>query len=432
MVVAFETLLLGLVMGSVPVRVMVGPTVASVELRLDDKRVGELHGAPWSLVVDLGGSPHPHELVAVARHASGSELGRARQRINLPRPDAEVTVVLERRRDGRITARLAWDQSQGRAPSKVEATLDGVPLEGLETDRITLPAVDLALPHVLSVQLSFPRGGRARADVAFGADLVENVLSELTAIPVLLAPGVVLPPPPSLQGWFEANGSPLRVVGCERGVAAVVFVFDQHAAGRLRGRWGDYHTFQTFGADLAPDSQDDRFSVVMPKPKGVVGRRNTPRNLFPALGPTVLTAEALAAVSPDLPFDVSHLDSQPLGTAVCLAGLYAAGSGRRRAVVLVLASDGHGDDAVSPDAARAFLSNLRVPFRVWSIEDERNRRVNTAWGDAEDVALRNDLDRAMARLRDDLDAQRIVWVEDVPLPQDVALTPRATGVRLVP
>ena len=434
MVVAFETLFLGLVMGTVSVRVMVEPTVAAVELRLDDERVGDLRAPSWSMKVDLGARPAPHELVAVARSVSGSELGRARQRINLPRPDAEVSVVLVRNPEGRTIARLAWDESEGLEPSKVEAALDGEPLKATGADRIELPAVDPALPHVFSVTLSFAQSASARADVAFGGDLVESLRTELTALPLVLDSELRPPAVTALQGWFEARGSPLRVVGLEKGAAEVVFVFDQHAAGRLRARWIDYRYRGPISgrARLAPGTQDDRFSVVIPTPRSVVSHKDNLRNLFPIVGPAVLDPDALATVGLNLPFNVAFLDSQPLGNAVCLAGLRAAGSGRRRAVVLVLASDGRGGGTVSPEMARGFLADLHVPFRVWSIEDAPEKRAATLWGDAEDASLHRHLESALRRLNKELDLQKIVWFEGSLLPQYVTLTERAGRAHLAP
>ena len=88
--VAFETLLLGIVTGIWPVRLMVAPPVATVELRLDAAAVGVMHGPPWAMACDVGTGPMPHELTAIGRDASGREVARATQWANLGRERARV------------------------------------------------------------------------------------------------------------------------------------------------------------------------------------------------------------------------------------------------------------------------------------------------------------------------------------------------------
>ena len=71
----FLTLFLGLVSGVRRVDLAVGDAVATVEVRLDGRAVGLLKAAPWSLNVDFGDPPKPHELSAVAFDADGKEVG---------------------------------------------------------------------------------------------------------------------------------------------------------------------------------------------------------------------------------------------------------------------------------------------------------------------------------------------------------------------
>lgn len=141
--IAFQTLLLGLVFGVQPVRLMVAPQVRSVEVRLDDVTVGVLAGEPWTVQCDLGGIPHPHELVAIARDGSGREVGRAHQWVNMPRPSAEANLLLERGpQPGQVVAaRLAWNELKGTEPITVRVTLDGRTLTVNDAKRFEIPRV---------------------------------------------------------------------------------------------------------------------------------------------------------------------------------------------------------------------------------------------------------------------------------------------------
>ena len=430
MVVAFETLFLGLVFGAVPVRVAVGPEVATVELRLDGAPVATLRGAPWVHGVQLGPAPHPHELEAVARSAAGKELARARQRLNLPRAEAEVHLVIERGPDGgRTAARLTWDETAAREPTHIEVTLDGAPVLVEDRHRVVLPPVAPAVPHVITVELTFPGGTRAHTEAVFGGDVSEEVRSDLTAVPLVFAEQRDLPTPAVMARWLSDGVEPLRVVGIERGPAEVVFVVDQSSAGRLSARWDVYRPRPAFGTRFAPGSHDDRFYVLLPSPRGRAGRATELRNLYPFLGPVVLELDTLCEVAVDLRFSSADPLAQSLGNAVALAGLHAAGSNRRRAVVLVLASNGEATGTVRVAAARAFLADLSVPLVLWSIEDTPERR-RTAWGEAEDVSSLPRLRQALGGLTKRLEDQSIVWVEGSPLPQRIALDESLTGVRI--
>ena len=81
--IAFETLLLGIIFGRVPIRVMVAPPVTTVEFRLDGASIGTLVGPPWVIEHDFGRSPLPHELTAIGSDAAGHEVGRVTQWVEL-------------------------------------------------------------------------------------------------------------------------------------------------------------------------------------------------------------------------------------------------------------------------------------------------------------------------------------------------------------
>jgi hypothetical protein len=118
-----------------------------------------------------------------------------------------------------------------------------------------------------------------------------------------------------------------------------------------------------------------------------------------------------------------------LADAVAVAGLKAAELGHRRAVVLLLgAAPGDDPSQITRPQARRYLERLRVPFEVWSLGGEDAG----PWGRARDVSTLNKLALAVRALARDLDRQRIVWVDGVHLPQEIALAPRASGLELLP
>src|SRR3954454_265386 len=127
--IAFVTLLLGLISGVYPIEVTVSGPVAAVEFTLDGAKAGRIARPPWVAQVDLGPDLRPHELVAVALDAEGKEIARAAQWLNLPRPSAEVDLILEKEEDGTPrAARLTWQSVNGAKPSALGITLDGPPL----------------------------------------------------------------------------------------------------------------------------------------------------------------------------------------------------------------------------------------------------------------------------------------------------------------
>ena len=223
--IAFVTLLLGLISGVYPIEVTVGGPVASVQLTLDGVEAGRITAPPWIGRVDLGADLRPHELVAQAFDSEGHEISRATQWLNLPRPAAEVDVVLANDEKGTPkAAQLTWQSVNGVKPASIGLTLDGEPLPVDPAGKVLLPPRDLGSLHVLSADLWFPPGVTARRDVAYGGQYGSEVSTELTAVPVRVRPGSSLPPPAELAGWFAFGGQPLTVAAVENGPAKVILV----------------------------------------------------------------------------------------------------------------------------------------------------------------------------------------------------------------
>lgn len=224
--IAFLTLLLGLISGSVPIEVTTGGPVDRVVLLVDGIPGGTITSPPWRTQVDLGDLLEPHVLTARALDANGVEIARTEQWINLPRPPAEVEVVLEKGPAGTpIAARLTWQSVNGALPGRSFLALDGKLLALDPQGRAPLPKLNLKGLHVLSAEAWFGPGISGHRDVVFGGEYGGEVSTELTAVPVKIsrstAGGLSAA---RLQGRFQSAGQPLTVAAVEEGPARVLVV----------------------------------------------------------------------------------------------------------------------------------------------------------------------------------------------------------------
>ena len=437
--IVFQTILLGLVFGLQPVTLMVGPQVKSVEVRLDGTTIGVLTGEPWVTQCDFGESPHPHELVAVARDGSGRELGRARQWVNMPRPGAEATLLLERGPQANqvVAARLAWNEVKGTWPKTVRVILDGKALTIRDARRFELPPCDPAQAHVLSAELVFAEGRTARADAAFGGDIGEETQSELTAVPLVLEPGKKLPALPEIQTWFRDGDASLRVLGVEQGPFDVVLIPDQ-AVRQVLAKESGARTGVPFGGRWRTGSQllifdpghnDNRLFIAFAVPQFFYGSDAYARVVFPTYPPMEFVTSNFRARLANLDLGLTAIGEQALADAVATMGALAAASNRPRTIVLLLAGSREDASSITPTGARAYLQDMHVPLVVWSLLGDGE---TDGWGTAEDVSSGSRMGRAAKHLRDQLAQQRIVWLEGAHLPQRIRLGESVKGVHLAP
>ena len=435
MQIAFLTLFLGLIAGPHTVALSAASGVASIELFLDGAGVARLTGPPWTGRVDLGREPLPHHLVARARDAQGGEVAEAEQWLNLPRPPAEVAILVEKALAGQPrTVRVAWQSLTHARPTSIALTLDGQPLALDTRNRATLPPRPPdGATRVLSAELSFPDGLTARQDVALGRDYGDEVSTQLTAVPVWWRGAGELPATAAMQGWFTDGGRPLQVDAVEAGLAQVWVVRDP-AVARSVGRmgWHFWDRFMSARARLTLGHRAElRFlsSTGRSFPgEGVDSELFDSSPGYPIAG-EYETASLLARLS-----NRSERVGAPqkLADAVAVAGLNACGTGRPRAVLLVVAHGAKDVSRFDAAAVRRYLAALHVPLLVWSA-DTPDPALKAAWGTVDDFTVIDGLDRGFRALARDLETQRIVWVEGRHLPQSIALAPAAPpDVRLDP
>jgi hypothetical protein len=429
--IAFVTLLLGLISGVYPIEVTVGGAVTAVEYRLDGALVARRDGPPWVAPVDLGSELRPQELTVVALDAGGHEIARISQWLNLPRPPAEVEIVLEKGGDGAPgAAQLAWQSVNGVKPASIGLTLDGRPLKVDGKGRALLPKTDLKVLHVVTAELWFPPGLLARKDVAYGGEYGSEVSTELTAVPIRLHDGAALPAPDALQDWFTAAGRPVSAAAVEDGPGKVIVVrvpssrevLDKLVAPVRRP------TLPTMRAKMPLGGEDSvRFLSLSSNP---FKHSRIPSELFDiSRDLTPADGGLFWLLATNSMLKETKGPSRRVADAVAVAGLQAAADNRRRAVVLVLGSSVTDASHYAPETVRAYLDSVHVPLFVWNLYGEASPAAQS-WRDSEDVSTLEKLEQAVKRLRAVLDSQRIVWLDGRHLPQSIALTPAARGVDL--
>ncbi|MFN2632963.1 MAG: hypothetical protein ABR610_06055 [Thermoanaerobaculia bacterium] len=441
--IAFVSLFLGLVIGARPVTVTASGPVASVELLLDGAPAARIDEKPWTARVDFGMELSPHELVARALDSRGREIARARQWLNLPRPAAEMSILLQRDDKGVATgAQLSWASLQPGPPSALAVTFDGRPLAVKGSESFSLPSYDASSTHLLSASAEFGNGVRCRADVVLGGRTSTETVTELTGVAVRLAPAAELPEPAALEGWIMRKGEPLRAVGIERAGAQVLIVRDLPVAEALSrlGR-GGRTIFQPGRRGALPvyDGEALRLDLRL-------GDDDKIRYIWPSVRSVAITSGAAELFESSHEFRgrdagmhwlltrISHPGrpdpARRYADATAVAGLQAVQSCTRRAVLLVLGKNPADASRYSPATVRAYLERIHVPLFVWSFEP-LPAGAPSPWGQVEDVSNLPKLRVAFERLKRDVESQAIVWVEGQHLPQEIALSAKAMGMEIV-
>ena len=456
--ISFASLFVGFVIGIVNVELMASGGVDRVSLMLDGRPVAQLR-EPFRAPVDLGCDPAPHELVAVAYDAEGKELGRARQLINLPRPTAEASLVLEEgsSASGRI-ARLAWRSLERESPISIAVTFNGAPIAFADASRIELPPHEPAQVHFLRALLDFGNGVTASAELVVGGSRASRARTELSAVAVEVEPGSALPAAEGLAGWLETSGTSLEAVGVEDDGLDVVVVIEGSARDELlamaktlareRARWaadvaaagrdpqGGRIRFERDPLLPDPDKRrsepgaavDLRHRFLLPVGK-LAAQSAMSTNVFPTSRWETTGAEGVVVGALSLRRPSGSEGEERIADAVVVAGLSAAEAARKRGVVLLVGPHVRDGSLLAPEEASRFLSRAGVPIRVITLGARKNSEAKR-WGAVRAVRGLEELRRAVEESVAALDRQRIVWVEGSHLPQDVEIGPLAKGIRL--
>ncbi len=422
--IEFLSLFLGLVVGAQPVEL--AGEAATVELRLDGEIVDVLDEPPWIFDCDFGEPLLPHELLAIARDAEGSELGRARQWLNLPRARAEARLALlwgegETPRAGR----LVWQALDYDAPRQVAISFDGRPLTPEDPKSFELPPHSIRQLHLLRAELVFSESVQAYAELVFGGSFGDEVSTELTAVPVVTEHRK-LPRPEEMQGWFRRRGRPLQVVSIDRRPAEILVVRERSSAtlSNLRRLAAQRRAGRSIPRGL---ERGDSLRFVHPRLDSRQGEqmrydRMPMSDDLASLDWDLYGAIAEASIETEEP-----AAALPIADAVAIAGLVAAGGRGPRAVILVHTGDSEDVSRFAVENVRAYLHSLRVPLYVWRPSPEA---VPGGWAGAADVSARPKLAEEVRLLRKALSSQAVVWIEGSHLPNEIELTAAAKGLKL--
>ncbi len=420
--VAFATLFLGLTVGPQPIELLVGRGVEYVDLLVDGLPVQRLTGEPWREICDLGATLEPRLVEAVAYDDAGIELGRASQRLNLPRPPAQAEILLDRDpASNRVIARLRANSIASEAPESVHVLFDGVPIDAEDPHAIPLPRHDPKQLHYLRVEARFADGLTSVVERTFGGSFVDEVDTELTAVALQLDKGAA-EPRPGAQGWLRARGEGIAVVDVVTGPANIILVRD-HSAQRDIDRMAR-RAAASFRA-VASLKRGYTFQIMPPVPRRAP-RLDMEMLLFKASSTMtprdggifwLLTALRSPRISPQ---------NQQLSDALAVAAVSISAAGNRRAAVLLLGAEPADNSRFSAREVGHFLAQLHVPLRVWSTTGERA----TPWGPAADVSSMYRLERRTRELVQSVERQRIAWVRGVHLPREITLASDGDGIRL--
>ena len=428
--IAFATLLLGLIVGVYPVELHVAEDTAAVKILLDGRAIATLREPPWSVKVDFGTELAPHELAAVVLDELGREVEGISQWVNLPRAPAQATLILNRDEKTVRSASLSWESLAGGEPTGIRVTFDDEAIQAKDPRHIALPSYDPDVIHFLRADLEFPGGVTAYAEAFFGGHWGDRVAAELTAVPVSLEDTANKSLNPSmLLGSLVAGSRLATPVAVEKGEAFVILVRDDSSRGALnRVRRGYRPAMAPALEQLVPLQADQRVRFLWPVARREQGAAQT-FDLFPWSQPFSARESGLFWLLTEIPLPDQLDGPQRLADAVAIAGLSVAEQERRRAVLLILSDE--PEDSSSLDAAhvRRFLSRLRVPLVIWTPSPNAARSTGP-WGDATDISSLPRLEAAARDLHRVLDHQRIVWIEGLHLPQTVTLSPEASGLSL--
>src|SRR5205085_4377918 len=112
--------------------------------------------ARWPLY--HSGTPYSMPLFFFFKQKTAYEIGRATQVLNLPRPTAEVDIVLQYGKLGPNEAGLRWRHLQFIEPRSASIFLDRVRLKLDKNFHAHLPDVDWMHPHLVSAEMKFRDG----------------------------------------------------------------------------------------------------------------------------------------------------------------------------------------------------------------------------------------------------------------------------------
>jgi hypothetical protein len=386
------------------------PEIRTIRITLRGHEVAVLRRPPWQTAIDLGDRLEPSEVVATGFDGRGNLIARASQILNLPRPVAELEIVLRKVKERPEVVELLWHHREQARPKSAVLTFDGAPLRVAKNFSARLPRFDDQHPHVLGAELRFADGVVARSELVIEGGFSDSVGTQLTPIALNRTS-----PQESeaLNGCLSVHGDPVRTSVAEKKDALVLIVKDPDPVEAER-------------------SLDPKRAMLRRGPKGEALKKElqldpdtTARILWPVASQLKAPGEPatkLFLMAPDeaasaggMRWLLTRTFARSAGPAprqfadgVAVAGLRAFGSGRRRAVILLL-SQTRDESNYAPAVVRRYVAAIGVPLFVWSLTGPRPDLADS-WGPVDDISSPETLHKATDRLREALTAQRVAWV----------------------
>lgn len=405
--IVFVSLFLGLVSGVQPVDLRVDQEVKSVTVTVSGRVVATMTQAPWRTLADLGPTLDPRELAAIAYDDRGNEIGRATQILNLPRPIAEVEILLHNERGVPGSLELVGTHRQFLTPRDAAARVDGKKLK-MRGLKATLPTLDWTRSHVISAEVRYPDGSVARSEMVLAGGFADAVGTQLS--PVIV----------SSEGTncFAARGITLHASAIEKTNALVLFVRDPDPRPAqkvfdIMQRAGTTPVRQMMIRDTTLDPETTE-RIIWPIAQQFSDSASSVSTLFEHSNDfdwnegNVMWMLSIK----ERPYPADKTPRR-FADAVAVAGIQTMAPARRRAVVLVL-SDTPDQSLHSPAAVRQYLDAIDVPLFVWSLEGPRPDLAGR-WGAVEDVSHPDGLRAAVDKLRRTIAAQSVAWIPTDPL-----------------
>jgi hypothetical protein len=413
--IIFVSLFLGLVTGTQWIELRAGPAVKAVRITLGGHEIAALRQPPWQAAVNFGPGLEPGELVATGYDDRGDEVARATQILNLPRPVAELEIVLRSEHGKPAAVELVWRHREHSRPKSAAITVDGTRLRLAKDFSGSLPRLDDSHPHVLTAEMRFNDGAVARGEMVIRGGFSDSVGTQLT--PIVLTR--TLPQEPAtLEGCLTVGGQPVRTSAVEKANALVIVVKDPNPAEaetvldpkramRHRGVQGDLLHREM---QLDPNTGE---RILWPVALEMAEPGQPSTKLFqPSTDQPATNGGMRWLLTRSFPLKDSSAHRQ-FADAVAVAGLKALIQGRRRAVVLLL-SNTPDTSHHSPATVRRYLAAIGVPLFVWSLTGPRPDLADS-WGLVDDISTSEALRAATDRLRETLASQRVAWVALDPL-----------------
>ncbi|MEM8933493.1 MAG: hypothetical protein AAGE94_20045, partial [Acidobacteriota bacterium] len=271
---------------------------------------------------------------------------------------------------------------------------------------------------------TFPDGTEARAELAIGGGLGEEVTSALSAVLLRSRRGKPWKAEKA-EGWIEHDGRPIGIFATRAEPRRLILVRDT-SANRGIAYYGSQLDRMRFDIPWRGVMDDTYLSLVSPVPleqhAGTFEVDDVPMTLTRREQLRRLLTEQFVVHPGDDADDAR--DRQKLWAALALAGKRAVSSRGSRAVLLMvdegLDPGPGGQGQPSLRGALDFLASLRVPVFIWAPNDDALQQLALADDERAYSGLRG-LAKVMEVVDRELDSQTVVLIEGDYLPHEVEL-----------